>query len=487
MAISAVDQFGNVQPTYTGTQVLTFAGPANSPGPTSSAPKYPASVTFTNGVASGANAASITLYDAQTTTLTATQVNGSNTYTGSTSSPRRSAREQHAVSWYRRHPLQPPVPPSRCPSRPSTNTTTPPRTMAPASGSASSSADRGPRRETTPPPTPAGLLLERAVVGGLRQRCRVASVTLYDAQTTALDAWRRRRIHRSTAPRGTSWSTAQWPKNLTVSSPGTQTAGTPFNVTLTASDQYGNAGSGTQAITFSGPSSSPSPVSAAPSYPSSVTFVGGTGTANITLYDAQTTTLTATTPLGTSTSPSFTVNAASLTSFSLPTPSTQTAGRAFNESITAPDAYDNTSTGYTGSQTLTFSGPAPSPAPSNQAPSYPSSVSFTNGVGTASVTLYDAQSTTLTATQTSISGSTGSFTVSSGSAAALSIPTTPGGQTAGTAFSLSVGATDTYSNPYSGSLAATFSGPANSPGSSQQSTVVPRTRSPSRTAQPPLR
>ena len=39
-------------------------------------------------------------------------------------------------------------------------------------------------------------------------------------------------------------------------------------------------------------------------------------------------------------------------------------------------------------------------------------MTFTAGAGTASITLYDAQSTTLTATQGSITGTSGSFMVS---------------------------------------------------------------------------
>ncbi len=85
-AISAADQFSNVVTTYTGTQTLSFTGPGNSPAPANAAPSYPASVTFVNGVASGTNAASITLYDAQTTTLTVSQVNGGITSSATTAS-----------------------------------------------------------------------------------------------------------------------------------------------------------------------------------------------------------------------------------------------------------------------------------------------------------------------------------------------------------------------------------------------------------------
>jgi hypothetical protein len=92
-----------------------------------------------------------------------------------------------------------------------------------------------------------------------------------------------------------------------VSDPGTQTAGTPFNVTITA--KFGGATdtsfNGSQAITFTGPGTAPGGTS--PIYPANVSFTNGVGTANITLYRAGATTLTATQGAITGTSPSFTV------------------------------------------------------------------------------------------------------------------------------------------------------------------------------------
>jgi hypothetical protein len=81
VSITALDPFGNTANNYTGTQCITFSGPTNSPNGTT--PTYPASgtcssgsaVTFSNGVASGTNAPSVTLVAAtkpSTVTLTAT-------------------------------------------------------------------------------------------------------------------------------------------------------------------------------------------------------------------------------------------------------------------------------------------------------------------------------------------------------------------------------------------------------------------------------
>ena len=132
-------------------------------------------------------------------------------------------------------------------------------------------------------------------------------------------------------------------------------------------------------MTFSGPSSSPSPVTA-PLYPvptascstgqSGLTFnASGQATAAITLYDAQSPTLTVTSNHAvagkTGASGAFLVSPSTLGSFTVPTPSTQTAGTSFNETITALDAYGNPGpNGWTsGTECVTFSGPSSSPSP----------------------------------------------------------------------------------------------------------------------------
>ncbi len=257
-------------------------------------------------------------------------------------------------------------------------------------------------------------------------------------------------------------------KKFTVPTPSEQTAGTAFSVTLTATDEWGNTTTsytGSKTLTWSGPGNSPS--AQAPSYPATVTFTAGvSAAASITLYDAQSTTLTAkegTTVEGTS--GSFTVKAAGATSFSVPTPSEQTAGSAFSVTVTAWDTWHNTATSYTGSKTLTWSGPGNSP--SAHVPSYPATVTFTAGVSAAaSITLYDAQSTTLKAKEgTTIEGTSGSFTVKPGATKKFTVPT-PSEQTAGTAFSVTLTATDEWGNTttsYTGSKTLTWSGPGNSP------------------------
>jgi len=142
----------------------------------------------------------------------------------------------------------------------------------------------------------------------------------------------------------------------------------------------------------------------------------------------------------------------------------QNAGTAITvATITAQLYSGGTDTTYTGVKTLTFSGPSTSPK--GNAPSYPATVTFTNGVATnVSFTDYTAETTTLTATQGAITGSSNSFTVAGGAAAGFTIDTV-GTQTAGTAFGVTVHAVDTYGNPapYTGSHAIAWSNPLSSP------------------------
>jgi hypothetical protein len=293
-----------------------------------------------------------------------------------------------------------------------------------------------------------------------------ASIKLYDAQSTTLKA------KEGTAIEGVSGAftvKAAVAKKFTVPSPSEQEAGVAFNVTLVAIDEYGNTATsyaGARTIAFSAPANAPN--GATPEYPASatgVTFTAGVGTASaIKLYDAQSTTLKA--KEGTAiegTSGSFTVKAAGATSFNVPTPTEREAGVAFSEAVTAWDTWHNIAKSYAGAKTLIFSEPAY--APSGQAPSYPATVTFTAGAGTASIKLYDAQTTTLKAKEGAIEGTTGGFTVRPAATKKFNLPI-PSEQEAGVAFNVMLTATDEWGNTatgYTGAKTIAFSEPANSP------------------------
>jgi type II secretory pathway pseudopilin PulG len=142
----------------------------------------------------------------------------------------------------------------------------------------------------------------------------------------------------------------------------------------------------------------------------------------------------------------------------------QNAGTAFTvATITAQLWSGGTDTSYTGSKTLTFTGPSTSAK--GNAPTYPATVTFTNGVATnVPITLYTAETTTLTATQGLITGTSNSFTVAGKAASGFTIDTV-GTQTAGTAFGVTVRAVDQYGNPaaYAKSVTMAWTNPLSSP------------------------
>ena len=392
--LSAFDQYGNPTPSYTGPKPLTFKGPSASPNGKSS-PSYPGTVSFSAGVGT----ASITLYDAQTTTLS-TSSQGFPTISGSTSSFTVSPAAVSALAV---------ASPGTQTAGVAFNATL---SAVDAYGNTQPSYE-GTRSLTfsEPDASPSGKAPEYPAAVNFTAGTGKAAITLYDAQTTSLAV--SDGILSGTSSNFTVGAATT--SSLTLSTPA-PTAGSAFSETLTAKDIYGNASlSGTKSVSFSGPSASPSGKS--PSYPSSVSFSSGVGSASITLYDMQTTTLTATIGSASGTSAGFTVKAAATGTFSVSTPSAQVAGTPFNVTLTATDTFGNP-LGLEGTQTIAFSGPATSP--SGKAPAYPASVSFTAGTGTATVTLYSAAgSVALTATQGSLKGSSGNFTVAAATAAQL--------------------------------------------------------------------
>jgi hypothetical protein len=292
-----------------------------------------------------------------------------------------------------------------------------------------------------------------------------ASTKLYDAQSTTLKAKEGATIE------GTSGGftvRAAIAKKFTVPTPSEQEAGVAFNVTLTAIDEYSNTATGyagAKTLAWSGAASAPNGM--APEYPASatvVTFTAGVGTASaLKLYDAASTTLKAKEGTIEGTLGSFTVKAAAAASFSVPTPTEKEAGATISETMTAWDAWHNIAKSYAGAKTLSFS--EPSISPSGKAPVYPATVTFTAGAGTASIKLYDAQSTTLKITEGSIEGTTGAFIVKAAAAKKFTVPT-PSEQEAGVTLNVTLTAIDEYGNPaksYTGAKTLAWSGPSSSP------------------------
>ena len=349
--ITAEDAGGNAVTGYSGVNCLTFSGPAKSPNGTS--PLYPAqgtcaagssSLTFTNGVdntvhyalrcpvhlACGGrcadhgdfghftvNAAAMTKFALSTPsptagaqfteTVTATD-NYGNTTTGYTGNK--------CITFSG---------PSHSP-----NNTAP---TYPGNGffGCATGVSRWPSRTARRHPLSRSSTLRRRRSPPRRRRGRLVQAASFTVAAGALNA-------------------------LTVANPGTKTAGVAFNVSLTAADTYGNSISGTVSPAFSGPASSPN--GTAPIYPGSLTFTNGAATANVTLYDAQSTTLKATVGGVSGTSTSFTVSANSATLLTATSGSNQSAtvNTAFTTKLvaTATDAYGNADSGVV----VTFAAPS---------------------------------------------------------------------------------------------------------------------------------
>ncbi len=199
--------------------------------------------------------------------------------------------------------------------------------------------------------------------------------------------------------------------------PTAQTSGSSFTVTVNAVDANWNvvtSAADTVRITSS---------DSAASMPSSASLNSGTRNFTVTLVTAGTSTLTATdTTDGTktaNTSPSVTVNPGALDHFGFAAVGTQTAGTAFNVTMTAQDVNNNTVTSYVSTADLTIDTGTISPTVSG---------SFASGVRTQSVTVTGAGSSvniTAKATGGTRTGTSSGFVVNPGAKSKLVVSTQP--------------------------------------------------------------
>jgi uncharacterized repeat protein (TIGR01451 family) len=245
--------------------------------------------------------------------------------------------------------------------------------------------------------------------------------------------------------------------------PASAVAGAAFSLTVAAVDPYGNTATGyTGTVHFT---SSDRQALLPADYTFTAADPGVHTFANVSLATASSQSITATdtqagTITGTATS---TVTLAALEHLQVSTSvATTVAGTAFDVTVTAQDAYNNTVTGYNG--TITFSSQDPNGA------SLPANYTFTaadQGVHTfaAGATLYTAGPWDVTATEMT-TGRTGTTTVTVTPAAAVQFQVTTsvdGSSTvAGTAFDVTVMAQDSYGNTdvnYAGTVTFTSADP----------------------------
>jgi hypothetical protein len=187
--------------------------------------------------------------------------------------------------------------------------------------------------------------------------------------------------------------------HFVFSSVSTQTAGTPFSVTVTAKDAYGNTVTtytGINTLSVSTGTISPTNTGA---------FSSGVWTGSVTVTGAGSGVTLFTSGSGVSgTSGGFTVNPSVLDHFTFSTISSpQISNWTFIVWVTAEDVYGNTITGYTGTPSLTYSAGSISPGAMN---------AFVSGVGSTLVAVTPAGlGVTITATDGTHTGTSNSFTV----------------------------------------------------------------------------
>jgi hypothetical protein len=232
----------------------------------------------------------------------------------------------------------------------------------------------------------------------------------------------------------------------------TPTAGTAFNITVTALDaSNGVASSYAGTVHFA--SSDARAV-----LPANSSLTSGTGTFSATLKTSGSQTITATDtamPSITSTPSSTAVSAAAASQLSVTAPASVTTGTAFSFTVTAQDQFSNAVTTYSG--TVHFSSSDPQAT-------LPANATLTSGTGAFSVTLKTPLAQTISATDTltpSITGTSKSVNVSALLASHFSV-TVPAIASAGTPFNFSVSALDaSYKllTSYSGTVQFTSSDP----------------------------
>jgi alpha-tubulin suppressor-like RCC1 family protein len=432
VSLTAKDAYGNTTTGYTGNgKCIVFSGPANSPD--GHVPVYPAqgscaagqsSVNFTNGVSNPNPSITLyratpsTLYPGTQTTITATDAPSSKSgSTGAFNVNGTGVRSRFLI-----------LPDTTTPvagaadnltivlgdpyGNPTNYNVSPNLTFAGANN-----APNG----TQPTVTNSG-----GTARNFTQTIQIAFVNgVSHVNGTANGLMRLYRVETANITVRLSTGTPNYVSNalafnvqpaaittFTVTNPAAQTAGTSFNLSITATDTYGNANTGTRCLTFSGPANAPD--GTPPSYPaqgscaagqSEVTFTAAPTLVPVTLYRAAATTLTITDVQSgfTRTTASFTVDPAAIDHFSMTAATTTpTAGATDNLSITAIDPYGNTASGYTGSHDLTFSGAGSirtyDPTVTNSGGTATdfgtaTAITFTNGVSSAGgvMRLYRAQ------------------------------------------------------------------------------------------------
>jgi hypothetical protein len=227
--------------------------------------------------------------------------------------------------------------------------------------------------------------------------------------------------------------------SFTPFNPSAVSAGGTFTSTITIKDKYGNGYNGTVSL-----SSSDGQKLNVPSF----TMAGGSTLVGFQLYKADTITLTATAGSLTGISNAITISPATVAKLAVSAPSSVTAGSPVSVTVTAEDAWGNTVTSQSGSFTLK--------ATDGQTVS-PASITLSNGVGTAMVTLDKAEQLYLVASNGTISGESALITVKAAAMTVSFTPFNPSAVTAGGTFTSTITIKDKYGNGYNGTVSLSAS------------------------------
>ena len=219
---------------------------------------------------------------------------------------------------------------------------------------------------------------------------------------------------------------------FTVNAPGTATAGTNFNVTVTA-----NSANGSVATGYSGSVTLAASNGQAIDLVTARPFVNGVAVETVTLFTADTSTLTATASAVKGASASINVQSGAAFAFLFGAPSSATAGTGFGVAVMAKDASGNTVTGFSGNVTFASSDGQTVPVVAQTA--------FINGTAIFGIVLSRQDTVTLTAASGPVKGTSASISVKSGAAFAFLFGA-PSSATAGTGFGVEVMAKDAYGN-----------------------------------------
>ncbi|MEP7103273.1 MAG: hypothetical protein ABI721_01015 [Candidatus Dojkabacteria bacterium] len=376
-SIYANDTYGNVSSIYTGTKTINYSGPGN--GPTSGTPSYTTTVDFVNGLSTTTLATTLYLVENIQVQIS------DGTYSGTSNTISVAAGNASSMEYVSGNSQSGVI-------------------------NSSLSAPLIVLIKDTFGNNKSDVTVNFAVTsgGGSVNPTNPVSDTLGQAQTTFtlgsvvgtennVAEASVNGLNGSPIPFVAS-ATVSVPVGIRIVTPPIVLAGVEFDAVISVVDAGQNTVgtySGLKTINFTGPSNSAGNNS--PSYPVDVTFDQGIATAKITLYKKEVTNLNGNIPSDnfSGSSNQIDVHAVSPSTFEVIAPSEVLIGTEFNlTSIKTLDTYKNFAPDYNGTKTLSYTGPGT--GASDETPTYTTTVDFTNGIATTTLTTILVKAETVT-------------------------------------------------------------------------------------------